>query len=691
MSGLLYKKYLKYKNKYLNYKNKYLNLNGGYSEEEIIRVLSLPDETRAKILARKTIFDAIIDNDVERIILITDEEINSTCNLKKILPRMKSYLSKRTFKEDDVEQDEDDTSNCSPLMYAVFFNNVFAFNYLLDKKLDNINLNYKDNFLGMNALDLCIFLRGVTFAIKLINCNITVNNVLTDGSSTLHVAVLFEPRMIKYLAKKGANTEIHSNVDELGYGTPFIYACKLNIINSIKELLTHTVCNINNIEHDDTTYNPLIESIRKNQKNIVKLILETERLDINTVDKIRNALIMSVIENKYDIFMWLVEHPKINVNDLIKCLYEHDENMVVHILWTSKDELPSMYDVLLNKGFDVVNSLTEKAENLLMLLCKHINYGVSLNKLKDHPNFKQMIRHTTNKSRTLLHVVLREIQKSGAHSNDFIRRKVSLIADAIPDDEITRMCNVKDIDGFTPLMFICNTRSRFHKIEPMFYYILQHSEGCYNEKSNSGYTALYYALVRRQDEMVESLLHVGCRVSHIELEYANSDRAGMLPVLNSAREIQERPVRVLSTDEQQHIANYNREALFTTDHQNRQVEHVEPVVEPVAEPVVEPVDEPVDEPVAELEDEPVAELEDEPVVEPVAELEDEPVVEPVAEPVITTEQRQASREHDREIIRQASAMSRANAEYVYREYGTDLGDGEGNGLDVRNASESARR
>lgn len=205
---------------------------------------------------------------------------------------------------------KDGQNGYTPLMDASYYGYDKIVKLLLDKKDIDVNIF---NHLGHSAFSMAVKqgnLKVVQLLLKV--PNIDINIIDKDGKSVLKFAYdIKNMKLIELLIK---TPNINVNIYDLLSGeTLLLMACANGEENIVKLLLQNSKTDVN--KSDKYNYTPLMTAIYQGNVNIVKMLLDHPEIKIN--EKAHNdktALYKAVEDNKIEIVKLLLNHKDIDPN-----------------------------------------------------------------------------------------------------------------------------------------------------------------------------------------------------------------------------------------------------------------------------------------------------------------------------------------------------------------------------------------
>lgn len=229
-----------------------------------------------------------------------------------------------------------DRTNNIAIHYAIFFNNTYAFEYLLERQ-SNVNL-YDIN--GNNAMHYCIIKNNYFFLKKILDkSNYNINTINNYGEGLLHVAVNYNNfEIIKLLLSKDIDVNIY---DEKYHITALMYAIIKNLdLNIIKALITPKT----NIFFQDYKGNTILHyAILNNNVELTNYIItigSKQLFNIQNIDGMTSIhlVLLDILENNQSKFNKIVLNKILLKTNL--ALQDNNGNTVWHYLaltnkWTA--------------------------------------------------------------------------------------------------------------------------------------------------------------------------------------------------------------------------------------------------------------------------------------------------------------------------------------------------------------------
>lgn len=270
-----------------------------------------------------------------------------------------------------------DRTNNIAIHYAIFFNNEYAFDYLLEQN-SNINL-YDIN--GNNAMHYCIIKNNYNFLEKILNnkslLQFNIDCINKYGESLLHVAINHNNiDIIKLLLEKNINTNIY---DEKFHITALMYAIIKNFDLKLIKLLITTKTNILLQDYQGNTI--LHYSIINNNLELTNYIIQIGKkklFNIQNIDAVTplHLILLNILEDKQSKFNQ-IKLNKILLKTNLE-LQDNNGNTVWHYL------------AFTNKWLSYTNILSKKKNNLFI-------------KNRDNKNVYDLI---TNNNKNLLDTII---------------------------------------------------------------------------------------------------------------------------------------------------------------------------------------------------------------------------------------------------------------------------------------------
>lgn len=268
-------------------------------------------------------------------------------------------------KHDNIDVNIRDDNNNYLITYAILFNKIDIISLLIHKgsRLDitdddgrsiiylaikynyieilDLLLHFNDTHIGISLVDIrdnkgniplqyAIASKNLDIIKKLLKAGSDVNFINTEGYNALHLAIF--TRNID-ICKQIINYNVNINTKTITGETALHIACNLETINIAEYLLNKSIDL--NIQDYDNEYTALIYSVNRNNKKLVKLLLDN-KANVNLQDYNGNtALHYSVIEDNQDIFNILMTS-EISKNIINVNLFNSDSKIPLHLAFNNK-------------------------------------------------------------------------------------------------------------------------------------------------------------------------------------------------------------------------------------------------------------------------------------------------------------------------------------------------------------------
>jgi uncharacterized protein len=192
-------------------------------------------------------------------------------------------VMKRLVEEEDCDVDEK-VIGCTPLHYAVFYNNMAVVEYLVSQ---SVQLNQMD-LSGLTALAWAVERQNLPLVRYLLECQAHADIRDNTGATALHKAVLKgNMGIVRALVELGhANVNIKTK-EEAGANTPLHEASASGALDVVAYLLDHGADPLAKNAQGRT---PLYRAVVKNKVDVVRLLVQ-RGADVNQADSVGRAVL----------------------------------------------------------------------------------------------------------------------------------------------------------------------------------------------------------------------------------------------------------------------------------------------------------------------------------------------------------------------------------------------------------------
>jgi ankyrin repeat protein len=286
----------------------------------------------------------------------------------------------------------------------------------------------------------------------------------------------------------------------------------INALNDNNDNILHFLCK------DQKTFGNISSNNLKNNYNIIKLLLSRLDLNINMQDKDNNTVLhilcnykplnstFSKIDNtekniSYNIVKLLLNRSDININIL-----NNNNDYPIDIAY--KNNNYEIFNILLKKNIDI--SIKNK---YLYLTCKYSNFSIAKILLNDE-NIDVNYKKINEDNNSLLHLLL---LRTKSCSFDYMECIMLLI------NHNNFNINCINNDNYTPLHLMCDTNENESNIYLIKLLLNNKNINVNFQCDNNKNTALHFACIKNNIEVVETLL------KHTDIDIYIKNMYGLLP------------------------------------------------------------------------------------------------------------------------------------------------------------------
>ncbi|ORX86697.1 ankyrin [Anaeromyces robustus] len=395
---------------------------------------------------------------MNKILIVVDDLVKDLSkNSNDDLPKFVDLLIEKGADKNKTNKNNDTA------LHAACKNNIHE---IIPKLITDKNINMK-NKNGYTPLMIAIFKRNYECIKSLLSSkyNLDINMIDKNGNTPLMMTIMEYEDLSEFMdlfIEKGANKDLVNKNND----TALHIACKNNLNEVIPKLITEKNINMKNKDG----YTPLMIAINERNYECIKTLLSNKyNLDINIVDKKGNTPLMMTIMKDEDISEFIdlfiekgTNKDLINKNQSsalhIACKYNNYKiisKLITekNINMKNKDGYTPLMIAINNKNYECIKSLLSSKHNL------DINI---VNNDGNSPLMMALMKYEEDLSRLIDLFIKKGSNKDLVNKNQSSILHIACennLNEVIPKLITEKNINIKNKDGYTPLMIAINNKN----------------------------------------------------------------------------------------------------------------------------------------------------------------------------------------------------------------------------------------